>query len=189
MCCKDHVTCLVGHDGIGMCGCIVQKLFDLDHYVLGGICLLGGNGAQCSEHCAVDASCIVEERANYLLNVLLALFGEGWGCANGLRILIGCTIHGLDVGIQLMLRLCQWRMLESDECLRYIIKHGDMDAFVDVVPVNIHSKIVCGISVLGAFIMFIQDAGEVLNVFTANVFDAEVVNAECEGDWAEIVLT
>ncbi len=78
-------------------------------------------------------------------------------------------------------------MLESDECLRYIIKHGDMDVFVDVVPVDIHSKIVCAVPVLGAFVVFIQDAGEVLNVFTANTFDAKVVNAECEGDWAEIM--
>jgi hypothetical protein len=34
--------------------------------------------------------------------------------------------------------------------------------------------------------VFIQDAGDVLNVFTANIFDAKVVNAECEGDWVEI---
>ncbi len=136
MCCKDHVTCLVGHNGIGVCGCIVQELLDLDHCVLGGICLLGGNGAQSSEHCAVDASCIVEEHADYLLNILLVLFGEGWGRDDGLRILFGCTVHGFDVRIRLMLGLCWWRVLESDESLRYIIKHGDMDIFVDVVPVD-----------------------------------------------------
>jgi hypothetical protein len=33
-----------------------------------------------------------------------------------------------------------------------------------------------------------QYAGEVLNVFTANVFDAKVINAESEGDWEKIVL-
>ncbi len=43
------------------------------------------------------------------------------------------------------------------------------------------------IPALGAFVVFIQDAREVLNVFMAKVFDAEVVNAECEGDWAKIV--
>jgi hypothetical protein len=91
VCCKDHVTCLVGHDGNGMCGHVVQELFDLDHCFLDGICLLGGNGAQSSKHCAVDASCIVEKRANYLLNVLLVLFGEGRGHVNDLRILFGCT--------------------------------------------------------------------------------------------------
>ncbi len=73
MCCKDHVTCLVGHNGIGVCGRIVQELLDLDNCVLGGIRLLGGNGAQSSKHCAVDALCIVEECANYLLNILLVL--------------------------------------------------------------------------------------------------------------------
>ncbi len=119
VCCKDHVTCMVGHNSIGMCGRIVQELFDLDHCVLGGTCLLGGNGAQSSKHCAVDASCIVEERANYLLNVLLVLFGEGWGRVNGLCILFGCPVRGFDVGIRLMLGLCWWHMLELDECYRY----------------------------------------------------------------------
>ncbi len=89
VCCKDHVTCLVGHDGIGMHGCVVQELFDLDHCVLFGIRLLGGNGAQSSKHCAVDVWSIGEERANYLLHVLLVLFGEGWGHVNGIRILFG----------------------------------------------------------------------------------------------------
>jgi len=78
--------------------------------------------------------------------------------------------------------------LESDECLKYIIKHGNMDVFDDVVSVDIRSEIACAIPVLGAFVVFIQDAGEVLNVFTANVFDAEVINIKCEGDWAKIVL-
>ncbi len=188
MCSKDHVTCLVGHNSIGICGRVVQELFDLDHCVLGGIRLLGGNGAQSSKHCAVDKLCIVEERADYLLNVLLVLFGEGWGCVNGLRVLFGCTVRGFDVGIQLMLGLCWWRVLESDECIRYIIEHGDMDIFVDVVPVDIRSEIACTAPVLGAFVVFFQDAGEGLNVFTADAFDAEVVNAECERYWAKIVL-
>ncbi len=118
----------------------------------------------------------------------LVLFGEGWGCVNGLCILFGCTVYGFDMGIRLVLRLCRWRMLESDECLRYITEHGDMDVFVDVVPVDNHSEIACTVPVLGAFVVFIQDAGEMINVFTANVFDAKVVNAECEGYWAKIVL-
>jgi hypothetical protein len=78
-------------------------------------------------------------------------------------------------------------MLELDECLRYIIKHGEVDVFVDVVPVDIHSEIGCAVQVLGAFLVFIQDVRRVLNVFTANIFDAKVVNTECEGDWAEIM--
>ncbi len=72
-------------------------------------------------------------------------------------------------------------MLESDESLRYIIELGDMYIFVDVIPVNIHSKMACTAPVLGAFVVIVQDAGEVLDVFTADVFDAEVINAECEG--------
>ncbi len=77
VCCEDHVTCLVGHDGIKMCECVVKELYDLDHCVLGGIRLLGGNGAQSSKHCAVNASCIVEEHAYYLLNVFLSSLERG----------------------------------------------------------------------------------------------------------------
>ncbi len=80
-------------------------------------------------------------------------------------------------------------MLEADECLGYKIKHGEMDIFVDVVPVDSHPKITCTAPVLGAFVEFFRDAGEVLNVFTANVFDAEVVYAECKGYWVKIVLS
>ncbi len=87
-----------------------------------------------------------------------------------------------------MLGLCWWRVLESDECIKYLIEHGDMDIFVDVVPVDIRSKIACAAPVLGAFVVFFQDAGEVLNMFTANALNAEVVNTECERYWAKIVL-
>jgi hypothetical protein len=63
VCCKDHITCLVGHTGIGVCGRVVQELLDLDHYVLGGICLLGGR-----EPTAV--SIVLSTHRAYLSNVL-----------------------------------------------------------------------------------------------------------------------
>jgi hypothetical protein len=88
-----------------------------------------------------------------------------------------------------MLGLCWWRVLESDDCLRYVIKHGDMDIFVDVVPVDSHSKIACAALILGAFVMFFQDAREVLNVFPADIFDAKVIYAECEGYQVKIMLS
>ncbi len=69
-----------------------------------------------------------------------------------------------------MLGLCHWCVLEADECLRYVIKHGDIDTFVDVVPVDSHSKIACITPVLGAFVVFFQDAGDVLNVFMADIY-------------------
>ncbi len=63
--------------------------------------------------------------------------------------------------------------MEADECLRYVIKHGDTDTFVDVVPVDSHSEIAYTAPVLRAFVVFFQDAGEVLNVFAADVFNAK----------------
>ncbi len=64
-----------------------------------------------------------------------------------------------------------------------------MDVINDVVPADIHSEIVCVIPVLGAFVVFIKDAGEVLDMFTANVFNAKIVNAKCEGDWEKDLVT
>jgi hypothetical protein len=63
----------------------------------------------------------------------------------------------------------------------------ETDIFVDVVPVYIHSEIACAAPVLGAFVVFLQDSGEVLDVFRANVFDAKVINTECEGYQEKIV--
>jgi hypothetical protein len=63
-----------------------------------------------------------------------------------------------------------------------------MDIFVDVVSVDSHSKIACAAPVLGAFVVFFQDARKAPNMFTANVIDPKVIYAECEGYWAKIML-
>ncbi len=39
---EDHVACVVGDDCVGMSGGVVKKLRDLDHGVLGRVCLLCG---------------------------------------------------------------------------------------------------------------------------------------------------
>ncbi len=98
-----------------------------------------------------------------------------------------CTVHGFDMRIRLIVGLCLWHVLELDESLRCIIEHEEMDIFVDVVPVDIHSKIACTAPVLGAFVVFFQDAREVLDVFTTNVLDAKVINTECEEYWKNCV--
>ncbi len=89
-----------------------------------------------------------------------------------------------------MLGLCWWRVLEADECFRYVIKYGDMDTFVDVVPVDSHSKTVCTTPVLGAFVVFFVLSGcqRGAQCKAGVVFDAKVVCTECEGYWAKIML-
>ena len=44
--CKDHVAGVVGDDGIGVRGCIIEKLCHLLHCLFSWAGLLGGNGAE-----------------------------------------------------------------------------------------------------------------------------------------------
>jgi hypothetical protein len=49
--------------------------------------------------------------------------------------------------------------------------------FVIVVPVDVHSQVVLSVPILQAFVMFVEDGGEVFGMLLTNVFDAKVVNA------------
>ncbi len=41
---EDHVTCLIGEDGVLMACCIVEEQFDVFHGFFGGFGLGGCNG-------------------------------------------------------------------------------------------------------------------------------------------------
>ncbi len=68
-------------------------------------------------------------------------------------------------------------MLKLSECLRHVFKHGDVYFFVIVVPVDVHSQVALSAPILQAFVMFVEDGGEVFGVLATNIFDAEVINA------------
>jgi hypothetical protein len=68
-------------------------------------------------------------------------------------------------------------VLKSSECLRHVFKHGDVYFFAVVVPVDVHSQVALPVLILQAFVMFVEDGGEVFDMLVANVFDAEVVDA------------
>ena len=65
--CVDHVSGGEGDDCIWVSGCIVQQLANLAHGVLRGGCMLGGDGAEGSKHCAIDCAAVVEENPEYFL--------------------------------------------------------------------------------------------------------------------------
>ncbi len=73
---KDHVTCVLRDDYIRMSRGIVQKLSYLFHCVLSRVHLLCSNRPQCRKHGAVDTLCIIEERANDLLDDFFVFLGE-----------------------------------------------------------------------------------------------------------------
>ena len=43
---KDHVTSVISDYGMWMCAGIIEELVDFGHCMLGGVSLLGGDGAK-----------------------------------------------------------------------------------------------------------------------------------------------
>jgi hypothetical protein len=79
--------------------------------------------------------------------------------------------------VRLVLGLFWCCVLKSSECLRHVLKHRDVYFFVIVVPVNVHSQVALSVPILRAFVMIVEDGGEVFGMLTTNVFDAEIIYA------------
>ncbi len=62
-----------------------------------------------------------------------------------------------------------------------------MDLALGIVPINVHSNVACSGPINGADIVFVENLGKMVGVFFANIFYAEVVDAEGEGNGAPIV--
>ena len=57
-----------------------------------------------------------------------------------------------------------------------------MDLSLLVVPINVHAKVFLAIPILRARVVHVEKLEQVLGMFSANVFHAKIVDAECEGD-------
>ena len=68
-------------------------------------------------------------------------------------------------------------MMKSFESIHYVCEDGETDFVVNVVPINIKTKLSFSASVPRYFVMCLQDYEEVVGVNFASVFDAKVVNA------------
>ena len=58
---------MVGDDGVRVSGGVREELFYMLHCVFSGVCLLGGDGVECDEHCGIYRLCVVEESTCYFL--------------------------------------------------------------------------------------------------------------------------
>ena len=58
---------MVADGGAGIGGCVVEEVRDGFSGVGGCVRLAGRDCVERNEHCAVNCSCIVEERTNYTL--------------------------------------------------------------------------------------------------------------------------
>ena len=62
-----------------------------------------------------------------------------------------------------------------------------MDLALGVVPIHVYPNVACSGPINGADIMFVENLGEMVGVFFADIFYAAVVDAEGEGDGAPVV--
>ena len=63
-----------------------------------------------------------------------------------------------------------------------------MDLALGVIPIHVHPNVACSGLIDGADTVFVENLGEMVGVFFANIFYAKVVDAEGEGDGAPIAL-
>jgi hypothetical protein len=63
-----------------------------------------------------------------------------------------------------------------------------MDFMVGVVPVYGDSEVACSVPVFFDVIMLLEDLEEMVDVFLANLLNAEVINHKCETDWTPCVF-
>ncbi len=97
---KDHVAGMILDGGSRMHGTIIEELCDGFHGGVSALGLLGGNGTQCSEECAVHGSSIIEEHTSDLLDSCGVGGIKAWGSA--------WEIGELDLGPILGFLPCVW---------------------------------------------------------------------------------
>ena len=89
---QNHATGVLVDDGMGVSGCVIDKLFHLLHCLFSWAWLLGDNGAKCCEHCWINCLCLIEEGNRDFLDEFLVVWGEKWGSVS-------------DIGVQLLHRI------------------------------------------------------------------------------------
>jgi hypothetical protein len=63
-----------------------------------------------------------------------------------------------------------------------------MDLALGIVPIHVHSNVVCSGPITGADIVFVENLGKMVGVFFADILYVKVVDTESEGDGAPTVL-
>ena len=56
---KYHVTSVISDYGMWMCAGIIEELLDFCHGMIGGVSLLGGDGAEGQEHSCINRPSVV----------------------------------------------------------------------------------------------------------------------------------
>jgi hypothetical protein len=119
-----------------------------------------------------------------LLYAIRASFGERGRVVNGGRELRDGTVLGLGPGVGRLLRGFRVRVVEALEALGDVIRHGEVDSAVYVVPFELDAELQLAGPVRGHLVLRGNHVAKVLGVFLADVLDAEVVDDQAEEDRA-----
>jgi len=79
-----------------------------------------------------------------------------------------------------MLRALWWCMVVFGECSVNIIMHGNVNVFLVIVPLQIHTAIGAASPVDGALVVSLDGCNEVVCVGPTEVFNSEVIDTEGE---------
>ena len=182
-----HVTCLVREDSFFLGSDVVKELVDLAHSVLCRGRLLRRDGTEGHQHGAVDCTCVIKESTKDLLYVLFkGGIKERLGVF-GFRELLLCSIVGGSVGVRLVLSMFRAFTIEAFEGIGDVIRHGEMDLSLGVIPVKSKSEVAFAFPVFSDVVMLFDGVDEVGGVFFAYVFHSEIVDNEEERDGSPIV--
>ena len=78
-------------------------------------------------------------------------------------------------------------MLIFVELLRNVSRHGDVECARIIIPSQFYAAVLITRSILYELIFFSDAFNEVVGVFLSNIFHAEVVDNQGEGDGAPFV--
>ena len=171
-----HVTGTVSDGRVVVSDRVVEQLFDLFEGVFGGGCLLGCDVSQCCEHGTVHYPRIVEECADNLLDESFSGRIESGGCIFVVGELLFCSIFWGNMCMWLVWWSFWSWVVETGECFLYVVWHEDVDSLVFVVPIDCQANVVAAFPLVADGVVFFDGLHEVFGVFSAHVFDAEIID-------------
>ena len=88
---------------------------------------MGCNGSKSCDHCRIDGSCVVKERAGEFLYNFFVCWCQERVAARIRGVLCFCPVAGLDVGVRPILRFLWMFVVENFDGICDIFEHGDLD--------------------------------------------------------------
>jgi hypothetical protein len=138
------------------------------------------DGAYGGLHGVVNGTGIVDEDASKFLAELHLSRGELASGSTGLCILLFLSIYRGGIGVRRMLRFLGRHMLKSGKGFRDVIRHGEVNGSVGVIPIQMDTAEDFAITIDCYIIVFLEALDEVVGVGLANDFDAKVINDKIE---------